>query len=387
MVQYNHKTMKNTSTEKKQNDGDRSEKNSLHYSTNTRSVFVAISGGVDSAVAAALLIDKGYPVTGVFMKNWSGEEYGVEDECPWKEDQNMAELVCKHLGIPFKTYNFEEEYRTAIISTFFNEYRAGRTPNPDILCNKDIKFGSFLERAVEEGADYIATGHYADLHENEDGSLDLVRAMDTSKDQTYFLSSLRQDQLMKTLFPLGKLKKSEVRKIAKERNFPNANRKDSQGICFLGKIDVREFLEKEIPSKTGDILDADTKEIIGRHQGVWYFTLGQREGIGVGGAGEPYFVCDKDVLSNTLYVAKGKENPRLYTQQIILDSIHTINNPIPEKTQLTCQLRYRQDPVPCMIEGKILKLEKPIWKPSPGQTAVFLRNNVILGNSVIEKVE
>lgn len=349
--------------------------------------YVALSGGVDSAVAAGLLIQQGYNVTGVFMKNWSGEEFGIEDQCPWRDDQESAETVCRYLKIPFRTYNFEKEYRRSIISYFFDEYRAGRTPNPDILCNQVIKFGSFLDKALEDGAHAIATGHYAGIQVNQNGTLDLIKAADPSKDQTYFLYRLSQKQLLQSLFPLARLKKTEVREIAKKLNLPNAKRKDSQGICFLGKIDVSEFLMKEIKSRRGDIVDIDTGKQVGTQIGVWYYTLGQREGLQIGGSGEPYYVCRKDVAENILYVAKGKDNPALYCKQITLSDIHWINQPPDHTTRmLSCQVRYRQDLQPCRFSQNVVTFQKPVWLPAQGQSAVLIDNEIVLGGGIIEAI-
>ncbi|HVX92635.1 MAG TPA: tRNA 2-thiouridine(34) synthase MnmA, partial [Candidatus Dojkabacteria bacterium] len=255
-----------------------------------KKVFVGLSGGVDSAVCALLLKNQGYEVTGVFLKNWSGDDYGVADQCPWEEDLASARGVAEFLNMPLKVYNFEKEYRDLVVKDFFYQYSIGNTPNPDVLCNKFIKFDQFLKKALSEGADYIATGHYA---KTENGRL--YKAKDSNKDQTYFLYQLNEDQLSHSLFPLADLTKPEVREIAKENNLPNAVRKDSQGICFIGKIDIVDFLKNELKEKKGDIVDIDTKEIVGEHIGVWFYTIGQRKGIKVGGLDEPYYVCSKDV--------------------------------------------------------------------------------------------
>lgn len=354
--------------------------------TNKKIVFMALSGGVDSAVSAHLLKKQGCDVTGVFMKNWSGEEYGIEEECPWKQDQHDAESVCKHLNIPFKTYNFEKEYRKSIIQYFFEEYKKGRTPNPDILCNKIIKFGTFLEKARSEGAEYIATGHYADKIINDDGSAELLTATDKKKDQTYFLHQLSQDQLKQTIFPLASCTKKQVRDIAKKIELPVAEKKDSQGICFLGKINVYEFLMKEIRPKRGDIIDIDTGKRVGEHDGIWFYTNGQREGLGIGGAREPFYVCGKSIPKNELYVAQGPDNPRLYTQSVSLSDIHWIHQEH-SSTNVQAIVRYRQNKKSARLIGSTLYFDEPVWLPSPGQSAVLYHGDIVLGGGIIEKIE
>lgn len=353
---------------------------------NDKTVFIALSGGVDSAVSAYLLTEQGFNVTGVFMKNWSGEDYGIEEECPWKQDQRDAKSVCKHLNIPFKTYNFEKEYRKDIIRYFFKEYRMGRTPNPDILCNKLIKFGTFLEKARSEGAEYIATGHYAGKMINRDGSADLLVAADKEKDQTYFLYQLSQYQLKHTLFPLASFTKKQVRDIAKKIKLPVAEKKDSQGICFLGKIDLHEFLMKEIAPKHGDIIDIDTGKRVGEHDGIWFYTNGQRAGLGIGGASKPFYVCGKNVSKNELYAAQGPDNPRLYTHSVRLGDIHWINRKHPS-TKVLAVVRYRQNKKSAELIDTTLHFDEPVWLPSPGQSAVLYHGNIVLGGGIIEEIE
>jgi tRNA-uridine 2-sulfurtransferase len=350
---------------------------------NGRKVHVALSGGVDSAVSAFLLKQRGYDVTGVFMKNWSGEDYGLEDECPWKQDQRDAKSVCEHLGVPFKTYNFEKEYRRDIIRYFFDEYGKGRTPNPDILCNKLIKFGVFLDRALSEGTDHIATGHYAGKMVNDDGSADLMTAADRKKDQTYFLYQLTQNQLDRSIFPLASYTKKEVREIAKKAGLPVADKKDSQGICFLGRVDVREFLMKEIQPKPGNIIDIDTGGKVEEHDGIWFYTNGQREGLGIGGAGQPYYVCGKNISENVLYVAQGSDNPRLYAHSVKLSDIHWIHQKHTVK-KVDAVVRYRQKKHRAKLTGGHLRFEDPVWLPSPGQSAVLYHGDIVLGGGVIE---
>lgn len=349
-----------------------------------KKVFVGISGGVDSSVAAYLLLEQGYDVTGVFMKNWSGEDYGIEDLCPWREDLELARKVCESLGIELKVYNFEREYRELVLQDFFTQYRLGNTPNPDILCNKMIKFDKFLERAVADGADYIATGHYAVV---EDGHL--YRAKDKNKDQTYFLHQLNEEQLRKSLFPLGGLIKNEVRAIAKKIDLPNADRKDSQGICFIGQIDLVDFLKKELVVKKGRVVDIDSKEVVGEHQGVWFYTIGQRKGIGIGGSSEPYFVSGKDFKANVLYVAKGKSNPRLWSDSIKIEELHLINEGALLE-DLSAIIRHRGESVNVLSldkreDGISILFENKLWAPAIGQSVALYSNSTVqcVGGGVI----
>lgn len=350
-----------------------------------KKVFVGLSGGVDSAVSAQLLKQQGYDVTGVFMKNWSGEDYGVADLCPWEEDLSSAREVAKHLDIPLSVYNFEKDYEQAVIEDFFTQYSLGNTPNPDVLCNKYIKFSKFLDRALMEGADLIATGHYSQIENNR-----LFRAIDQNKDQAYFLHQLNRYQLSKSLFPVGSLLKNDVRKLALEYGLPNAKRKDSQGICFIGKVNITEFLKNRIKEKAGDILDIDTDKKLGTHNGVWFYTIGQRHGVGVSGSDLPYFVAKKDVEKNILYVAKGEDNRHLYKKTLMLKNF----NQIPETIDfdgLTAQIRYR---------GKLyhisnLKNEndtvriifhEEVWAPALGQSVVIYNGQECIGGGIIHEI-
>jgi tRNA-specific 2-thiouridylase len=361
-------------------------KNLLKQNKNKKDiqVFAALSGGVDSALAAYLLKKQGYQVTGVFMKNWSGKDFGIQDECPWKKDQKDAQAVCTKLDIPFKTYNFEKEYRQDVVEYFFEEYRAGRTPNPDIMCNQKIKFGRFLDRALSQGADMIATGHYA----NKSQDNYLMRAKDQNKDQTYFLYRLTKDQIAHSLFPLGNFTKPQVRQIAAKQDLPTAAKKDSQGICFIGKIDVEEFLQTQIDPQKGDIIDIDTQKKVGEHNGVYFYTHGQRQGLAIGGASKPYFVADKDIEKNILFAAMGKDNPALYQQKFSLKDLHWTDKK-PEEfgddNKFQGMVRYRQTPQDCRYigDGKVL-FDKPVWKPAPGQSLILIRDEKILGGGIIK---
>jgi tRNA-specific 2-thiouridylase len=348
-------------------------------------VYVGISGGVDSAVAAAILLEQGYDVTGVFMKNWSGEDYGIADECPWEADLRDSIEVCEHLGIPHKTFNFEKEYRDLVIEEFFREYQLGNTPNPDVLCNKFIKFDIFLMRCLEEGADLIATGHYAQVK-----SGNLYKAVDTNKDQTYFLSRVKKSQLEKVLFPLGQLTKPEIRELAKKYNLPNAEKKDSQGICFVGKVNMGEFLRTRINEMEGDFIDIDTGKVVGRHKGIYFYTNGQRKGIQIGGLSEPYFVASKDIDKNIVYLAKGKENPHLWKKEILVKDLDLINPELDLSNAKEAMIRYRSNVSGIRVEefeeGYKLSFKDSQWAPAPGQTVVFFDDDKCLGAAIISEI-
>lgn len=346
-------------------------------------VFVAISGGVDSAVSAKILQEKGYEVTGVFMKNWSDQNHGIGHECPWQKDLEDTVKICKTLGITHKTYNFEKEYRKHILENFFEEYKKGNTPNPDVLCNKYIKFDSFLKKALGQGADYIATGHYS---KTENGRL--FKAKDKNKDQTYFLHRLTKSQLKKSIFPLGNLTKEEVRELAQKYKLPVAKKKDSQGLCFIGKIDVQEFIKNTLKEKEGEIIDLDQNKVVGKHNGIWFYTIGQRHGIKIGGTKEPYFVAKKDTEKNVLYVVQGRNHPELYKKTLEVADLHLINPKYKfKKTNFTATIRYRSKDTPVKLEFEnkkaILKFEIAQWAPALGQSLVFFNKNECLGGGFI----
>lgn len=384
-----------------------------HSSNRAKHVFLALSGGVDSAVSAALLIEQGYTVTGVYMKNWSGDDFGIQADCPWEDDQRDAEAICKHLGIPFRSFNFEKQYRDKVVEYFFDEYKKGRTPNPDVMCNKEIKFKLFLDKALKEGADLIATGHYARnvvLQTNQEVGKKhaLFTGKDDIKNQVYFLYNITQEQLRKTLFPVGHLPKVEVRKLAETFDLPNKNKPDSQGICFIGEIDTLKFLMSGIPEKPGEIIDIDTNEVVGEHNGVYYFTIGQRKGLRIGGAGNPYYVCKKDVENNIVYVCHSSRHPTLFKKEVRLENLHWINSLnsselITQKTEdeilykgLEAVIRYQQKPQKGQLtirnlhnqDGKteneiVFSFEDEQRAVTSGQSLVMFKGEECLGGGVI----
>lgn len=348
------------------------------------SVFVALSGGVDSAVSAAILKQQGYHVTGVFMKNWSGDSFGIQTDCPWEKDQADAQAVCDHLQIPFRSFNFEKAYREKVISYFLQEIKLGRTPNPDVMCNKEIKFHLFLVKALEMGADLIATGHYAQIRKLEEYYL--LKGKDANKDQSYFLHQLTQEQLSRTLFPVGGLTKPEVRKLAKKFGIPVAQKPDSQGICFVGEINVGKFLRANIPVTRGPILDIDNHQQVGTHDGVAFYTIGQREGLKIGGAGLPYYVAGKDKVQNILYVAKGNKHRALYRSAVKFSQLHLINKFFDKHQPITAVIRYRQKAEFGELDlvAEKFTFVKPQRAIAEGQSIVFYQGDVCLGGAVIE---
>lgn len=354
-------------------------------------VVLGMSGGVDSSVAALILKEQGYDVVGIFMKNWNEEdETGV---CTATEDYEDVSRVASQLGIPYYTVNFEKEYWDRVFSYFLKEYRAGRTPNPDVMCNQEIKFNAFLDYALKLEADYIAMGHYARVKE-EDGKFYLVRGKDNNKDQTYFLSRIGQKALSKALFPIGDIEKSEVRRIAEENNLATAKKKDSTGVCFIGERDFDAFLDKYLLSKPGIIMTVDGKEI-GNHHGLIHYTYGQRRGIGIGGvgSGEPWFVCGKSLKKNILYVAQGENHESLFTKSLIADDMFwTLDQPSTMPLKCTAKFRYRQEDIPVTVYDmgnsriKII-FDNPVKAITPGQVAVLYDGEVCLGSGIINSAE
>jgi tRNA-uridine 2-sulfurtransferase len=349
----------------------------------TGHIVVGMSGGVDSAVAALLLKRQGCRVTGVFMKNWEEED---TEHCPARQDFLDVLAVAEVIGIEVEAVNFTEEYRDRVFRYFLDEYRAGRTPNPDVLCNAEIKFKAFLDHALKLGADKIATGHYARIDERS-GLFRLLKGVDTGKDQSYFLYRLNQSQLSKAMFPLGGLWKSEVRDIARGAGLPNYAKKDSTGICFIGERPFREFLQKYLPIHPGD-METPEGEAVGRHQGLMYYTIGQRKGLGIGGPGEPWFVAGKNPDRNVLIVVQGHAHPLLYRSALEAADLSWIAGSSPPDGACGAKNRYRQADAACharvMDSGLIrLSFDEPQWAVTPGQSAVLYDGEACLGGGVI----
>lgn len=344
-------------------------------------VFVGMSGGVDSSLAAALLVEQGYEVTGVYMKNWSRDLPGMK--CPWAEDLADAKRVAVQLGIDFKVFDFEQEYRDKVVQHMIDEYKLGRTPNPDIMCNQEVKFKLFLETALSEGADKIATGHYARIHHDTSHNIyELQRAKDENKDQTYFLARISGEALRSSLFPLGDLTKPEVREMAKERGLYTASKKESMGICFVGQIGIREFLSQYVETSPGDIVEKETDKVIGRHDGAIFYTLGQRHGLGTGG-GLPYYVVGKNMPHNIVYVSQNINDANIWRRQIQLSDIHWINRPPQDGETLHVRIRHRAPLIECSLTKDRLELAEAPRAITPGQSAVLYARYTCLGSGIV----
>lgn len=391
-------------------------------------VVVGLSGGVDSSVAAYLLQQQGHEVIGLFMKNWNDSEFTLEDECPWVEDSNDALLIAQKLNIPYQVIDLSEIYKERIVDYMFHEYESGRTPNPDVLCNREIKFDIFLKTALSLGADKVATGHYARVHSlnNEGQSIyQLLAGIDSNKDQSYFLCQLNQYQLSKTLFPIGNLTKPEVRQIASEIGLVTANKKDSQGLCFIGKIRLPDFLQQKLKPKKGNLVEIfsdnpiykkeeqsfSTKKeeliylstpfqytiedgkVIGEHSGAHYYTIGQRKGLGIGGHIEPCFVLDTDVQNNTIYVGEGKNHPGLFRKALFIDQkeVHWVREDlqmkIGETMRVLVRIRYRQSLQEAILhqfeEGIFIEFENLQSAITRGQFAAWYVEDELIGSGVI----
>lgn len=355
-----------------------------------KKVFVGMSGGVDSSVTAALLKEQGYDVTGVYMKNWSQDLPGFQ--CPWKEDYQDAKRVAVRLGIDFEMYDFEKEYRAKVVDYMIAEYQAGRTPNPDIMCNQEVKFKLFLNTALENGADMIATGHYAKVIRADKNAAELHVAANVDKDQTYFLYRVTEEALSKSLMPIGDFKtKAEVRAVAKKLGLATAEKKDSQGICFVGKVGIREFLEQFVTTEPGAIIEQNGVTI-GEHDGALFYTIGQRHGLDVGG-GLPYYVVGKDMAKNEVYVTTDLQDGRLWRRQLQLTDVHLINSDLENgdwKTEAGLQVRTRYRAPLIEVQavrdaenGVVVDLAEDVRAITPGQSAVFYNGDRCLGGGIV----
>lgn len=391
-------------------------------------VVVGLSGGVDSSVAAYLLQQQGYEVIGLFMKNWHDDSVTISNECPWLEDSNDALLVAEKLGIPFQTVDLSEEYKEKIVDYMFNEYEKGRTPNPDVLCNREIKFDVFMKIALSLGADYVATGHYCQKYEIEvDGKpvYQLIAGEDNNKDQSYFLCQLSQEQLAKSLFPIGALTKPEVREIAAEMDLVTAEKKDSQGLCFIGKVRLPEFLQQKLQPKEGKIVQIDKNDpiytiekpvgvsfeeelkseakkrdylptmgkVVGKHQGAHYFTTGQRKGLNVGGTTDPLFIIATDIETNTIYTGLTSLHPGLFKKALFVEKseVHWIRTDmtlkVGESMEVMARIRYRQPLQKATLhqfqDGMYVQFDEPQSAITDGQFVAWYLENELVGSGVI----
>ncbi len=344
-------------------------------------VLIALSGGIDSAVSAVLLMRQGYEVEAGFMKNWSSTTGLLKNECPWLDDRREALKVAAHLGIPMHTFNFEKQYRDKVMHYFFEEYAAGRTPNPDVMCNKEIKFKLLYEKAVQMGFDYLATGHYAQTKKGK-----LLRSKDEFKDQTYFIYNIHKEQLKHILFPIGGFKKPQVRTMARKFKLPNAERKESMGLCFVGKIQLDKFLQQKIKSQSGNIIDASGK-ILGTHQGTSFYTIGQRHGLNIGGTG-PYYLVKKDLKTNTLTVSTNPNDLALLSKEVQVTNINWITKPA--KFPYACKARFRHQQK--LQDVNIKQLSKELYSVkfkqlqraiASGQSIVLYKNSACIGGGVM----
>ncbi len=360
-------------------------------------VIVGLSGGVDSSVALIKLLEAGYNVEAMYMRNWDsavnndvlGNPDLLDDVCPQERDYQDAKMVAKQLGVKLYRVDFIEEYWNSVFEHFLSEYRKNRTPNPDILCNKEIKFKTFLDKALELGADYIAMGHYARVIHDGDKNY-LLRGVDQNKDQSYFLSQLTSSQLAKALFPIGDMEKPEVRELARKFNLVVADKKDSTGVCFIGERNFKEFLMNYLPACPGDIVSTSGK-VVGKHDGVMYYTIGQRRGLHIGGPGDAWFVCGKDTLKNQLIVGQGSDTELLYANRVILTDVNIINGTFQNGQAMTAKFRYRQPDEEITVywlDDKTLEVrcKRPVKAITPGQACVFYDGEYCLGGGTIDQV-
>jgi len=374
-------------------------------------VVVGLSGGVDSSVTALLMQQAGHEVIGIFMRNWNDASPTLEDECPWIEDSNDALLVAEKLGIPFQVLDLSVQYKERIVDYMFAEYEAGRTPNPDVLCNREIKFDLFLDAARSLGADFVATGHYARVDQTTDGMFHLRAGLDAGKDQSYFLCQLSQEQLSRALFPIGGLQKSEVRRLATEAGLVTAAKRDSQGLCFIGHVRLPDFLQQQLKPKQGDIVEIARDSpvvaaaplgkpwgfqpsdglVVGQHQGAHYYTVGQRKGLLVGGKPLPLFVLAIDVVQNVVYVGQGEDHPGLYRSALWMTDVHWVR---PDRelaagasAPYLVRIRYRQALVPAVLGaaegGTWIEFSQPMKSVAPGQFASWYDGDELIGSGVI----
>lgn len=353
-----------------------------------KTVYVGMSGGVDSSVSALLLLEQGYNVKGIYMKNWSQDLPGMK--CPWAEDLADAKRVAVRLGIDFEVWDFEEAYREKVVEYMLAEFRAGNTPNPDIMCNQEIKFKLFYEKAMEAGADYIATGHYARVkHPKKQTAAmcpQLLRARDENKDQTYFLYRISDEALAHTIFPIGDMLKPDVKELAKEKGLHNAYKKESMGVCFVGEVGMKDFLKEYIDIQPGEIREAETEKVLGYHEGAVFYTIGQRHGLYIS-SDMPYYVVRKDTQNNIIYVSKNLNNSELWTNELKLRDVfmrsgHSVSTS--SKKQVLVRLRHRAPLIPAEFDGEVLRFKQEIKKPASGQSAVLYDGEICLGGGIID---
>ena len=353
-------------------------------SKNSKNVVVGMSGGVDSSVSAALLLEQGYQVTGLFMKNWEDDDDG---ECNSAQDLADAEVVCETLGIPLKTVNFSYEYWERVFVGFLEDLKSGRTPNPDIICNVEIKFREFPEWAMKLGADFIATGHYARISRNSN-QLRLLKGCDKDKDQTYFLYGLNSTTLQKAIFPIGEMTKDQVRVKAKQLGFENHDKKGSTGICFIGRRNFGTFISQYLPSNEGVITNS-SGTVLGKHNGAFLYTIGQRTGLGIGGPGDAWYVARKDIRTNTVVAVQGHDHPMLYSRVLKISDVNWISQNVDLPIEVQAKIRYQGNENGCLVShsngsGAYVEFAEPVRAATPGQSIVFYENDCCLGGAVID---